>query len=183
MKVIDAESQFDGNRITFYFTADHRVDFRELVRDLAGIFRTRIELRQVGARDAAKRYSSVGPCGRDLCCRSHLLDFEPVTLKTAKEQNLSLNPAKISGACGRLMCCLTYESEAYREAMKAAPAVGTWWTVMGTLWKVARLDISNHRLFLEREDGGETTVMDLDEFGYKAREAEPPPEAGAEEGE
>ena len=109
MKVIDAETQFDGNRVTFYFTADHRVDFRELVRDLASIFRTRIELRQVGARDAARRCDGIGPCGRPLCCTTFLREFEPVTLKMAKEQNLALNPAKISGTCGRLMCCLTYE--------------------------------------------------------------------------
>lgn len=109
MHVVDAEHQFDGNRVTFYFTADHRVDFRELVRDLAEIFRTRIELRQIGTREAARRLGGVGPCGRELCCCSFLWDFERVTLQMAREQNLAINPARLSGICGRLLCCLAYE--------------------------------------------------------------------------
>lgn len=113
MRLIDAEYTFDLGKIIFYFTAEGRVDFRELVKDLAAIFKTRIELRQIGVRDEAKMLGGIGPCGRELCCSSFLGDFEPVSIKMAKEQNLSLNPAKISGICGRLMCCLKYESQLY----------------------------------------------------------------------
>lgn len=120
MKLVDVEYTFDRSKIVFYFTADGRVDFRELVKDLAGVFRTRIELRQIQVRDEAKMLGGLGPCGRALCCATFLGDFEPVSIKMAKEQNLSLNPTKISGICGRLMCCLRYESEAYREAKQAA---------------------------------------------------------------
>lgn len=109
MHLVDAEHQFDGNRISFFFTADHRVDFRDLVRDLAGIFRTRIELRQIGTREAARRLGGLGPCGRDLCCECFLWDFERVTLQMARDQNLAINPSRLSGICGRLLCCLTYE--------------------------------------------------------------------------
>lgn len=109
MHLVDAEHQFDGNRISFYFTADHRVDFRDLVRDLAGIFRTRIELRQIGTREAARRLGGLGPCGRDLCCCNFLSDFERVTLQMARDQNLAINPSRLSGICGRLLCCLNYE--------------------------------------------------------------------------
>jgi cell fate regulator YaaT (PSP1 superfamily) len=111
MKLVDVEYTFDGSKVIFYFTADGRVDFRELVKDLASIFRTRIELRQIGVRDEAKMLGGVGVCGRPLCCATFLGDFAPVSIKMAKEQNLSLNPSKISGLCGRLMCCLRYESE------------------------------------------------------------------------
>jgi len=163
MKVIDAETQFDGNRLTFYFTADRRVDFRELVRDLASIFRTRIELRQVGARDAARRTDGMGPCGRGLCCTAFLRDFEPVTLKLAKEQNLPLNPAKISGSCGRLMCCMNYEARAYQAAQREAPRVGTRWNYQGQEWRVSRLDIGNYRVWLEDAEGA-TQSVDLSAF-------------------
>lgn len=115
MKLIDVEFTFDRSKIIFYFTADGRVDFRELVKDLASVFRTRIELRQIGVRDEAKMIGGLGPCGRSLCCATFLGDFEPVSIKMAKEQNLSLNPAKISGICGRLMCCLKYESDCYKQ--------------------------------------------------------------------
>lgn len=115
MKLVDVEYTFDRSKIIFYFTADGRVDFRELVKDLASVFRTRIELRQIGVRDEAKMIGGLGPCGRPLCCATFLGEFEPVSIKMAKEQNLSLNPAKISGICGRLMCCLKYESGCYRE--------------------------------------------------------------------
>lgn len=115
MKLVDAEYTFDQAKLLFYFTADGRVDFRELVRDLAGVFRTRIELRQIGVRDEAKMLGGLGPCGRPMCCRTFLGDFEPVSIRMAKEQNLSLNPSKISGICGRLMCCLKFESEIYRD--------------------------------------------------------------------
>lgn len=113
MKLVDVEYTFDHNKIIFYFTADGRVDFRELVKDLASVFRTRIELRQIGVRDEAKMLGGFGPCGRGLCCATFLGDFEPVSIRMAKEQNLSLNPTKISGICGRLMCCLRYEAERY----------------------------------------------------------------------
>ena len=113
MKLVDVEYTFDGNKILFYFTADGRVDFRELVKDLAAVFRTRIELRQIGVRDEAKMLGGIGSCGRPLCCSTFLGDFEPVSIRMAKDQNLSLNPAKISGICGRLMCCLKYENHMY----------------------------------------------------------------------
>jgi cell fate regulator YaaT (PSP1 superfamily) len=124
MKLIGVEYTFDNNKILFYFTADGRVDFRELVKDLASVFKTRIELRQIGVRDESKMMGGVGICGRILCCRSFLGEFEPVSIKMAKEQGLSLNPAKISGACGRLMCCLKYEQEAYEDVLTRAPKMG-----------------------------------------------------------
>ena len=121
MKLVDVEYTFDHNKMLFYFTADGRVDFRELVRDLAGVFKTRIELRQIGVRDEAKMLGGLGICGRQLCCNLFLSDFAPVSIKMAKEQNLSLNSTKISGACGKLMCCLRYEHETYEEAIKRTP--------------------------------------------------------------
>jgi cell fate regulator YaaT (PSP1 superfamily) len=124
MKLVDVEYTFDRNKIIFYFTADGRVDFRELVKDLAAIFRTRIELRQIGVRDEAKMLGGIGPCGRMLCCSTFLGDFEPVSIKMAKDQNLSLNPTKISGLCGRLLCCLKYENDEYESAKKALPDLG-----------------------------------------------------------
>ena len=125
MKLVDVEYTFDRNKIIFYFTAEGRVDFRNLVKDLASIFRTRIELRQIGVRDEAKMLGGIGPCGRMLCCSTFLGDFEPVSIKMAKDQNLSLNPSKISGLCGRLMCCLKYENDEYEEAKKLMPDIGT----------------------------------------------------------
>ncbi|MBF8983663.1 stage 0 sporulation family protein [Lutibacter sp. B2] len=124
MKLIDVEYTFDNNKIIFYFTADGRVDFRELVKDLASVFKTRIELRQIGVRDEAKMLNGLGPCGRQLCCANWLGDFEPVSIKMAKEQNLSLNPTKISGICGRLMCCLKYEHDMYQKLKKNMPEIG-----------------------------------------------------------
>ena len=121
MKLVEVEYTFDGNKILFYFTADGRIDFRELVKDLATIFRTRIELRQIGVRDEAKTLGSIGVCGRSLCCSQFLEEFVPVSIKMAKEQGLSLNPSKISGACGRLMCCLKYEQDTYEELLKLTP--------------------------------------------------------------
>lgn len=125
MKLIDVEYTFDNNKVIFYFTADGRVDFRELVKDLAAVFRTRIELRQIGVRDEAKMTGGLGPCGRALCCSTFLGEFAPVSIKMAKEQNLSLNPTKISGICGRLMCCLNYEQETYEDIRKRLPKVGS----------------------------------------------------------
>ncbi len=124
MKLIDAEYTFDNNKVLFYFTADGRIDFRELVKDLASIFKTRIELRQIGVRDETKIVGGIGICGRPLCCHSYLADFIPVSIKMAKEQNLSLNPAKISGVCGRLMCCLKNEEETYEELNRRLPGIG-----------------------------------------------------------
>ena len=124
MKLVDVEYTFDRSKIIFYFTADGRVDFRELVKDLASVFRTRIELRQIGVRDEAKMLGGLGPCGRSLCCATFLGDFEPVSIKMAKEQNLSLNPAKISGICGRLMCCLKYESDCYKQGSGCCKGCG-----------------------------------------------------------
>ena len=124
MKLIDVEITFDHNRLIFYFTSDGRVDFRELVKDLAAVFRTRIELRQIGVRDEAKMLNGIGICGRSLCCATFLGDFHPVSIKMAKEQNLSLNPTKISGICGRLMCCLKYEEDVYEEFNRKLPHVG-----------------------------------------------------------
>ena len=125
MKLVDVEYTFDGNKILFYFTADGRVDFRELVKDLASVFRTRIELRQIGVRDEAKMLGGLGICGREFCCSSFLGEFQPVSIKMAKEQGLSLNPTKISGTCGRLMCCLKYEQDAYEELLHSTPRVGS----------------------------------------------------------
>lgn len=125
MKLIDVEYTFDNNKVIFYFTADGRVDFRELVKDLATIFKTRIELRQIGVRDEAKMVGGLGPCGRPMCCSTFLGDFASVSIKMAKEQNLSLNPTKISGICGRLMCCLNYEQSTYEEIRKRLPKVGS----------------------------------------------------------
>ena len=124
MKLIDVEYTFDKSKIIFYFTADGRVDFRELVKDLASVFKMRIELRQIGVRDEAKMLGGIGSCGRSLCCHSWLADFEPVSIKMAKVQNLSLNPAKISGICGRLMCCLKYENDIYMELRRGMPDIG-----------------------------------------------------------
>ena len=124
MKLIDVEYTFDNNKVLFYFTADGRIDFRELVKDLAAIFKTRIELRQIGVRDETKILGGIGICGRALCCHSYLSEFAPVSIKMAKEQNLSLNPTKISGVCGRLMCCLKNEEETYEELNRKLPVVG-----------------------------------------------------------
>ena len=124
MKLIDAEYTFDNNKVLFYFTADGRIDFRELVKDLASVFRTRIELRQIGVRDETKIRGPIGICGRPLCCHTYLTEFAPVSIKMAKEQNLSLNPSKISGVCGRLMCCLTNEEETYEELNSRLPSGG-----------------------------------------------------------
>ena len=142
MKLIDAEYTFDNNKVLFYFTADGRIDFRELVKDLASVFRTRIELRQIGVRDETKIRGGIGICGRPLCCHTYLSEFAPVSIKMAKEQNLSLNPTKISGVCGRLMCCLTNEEETYEELNSRLPSVGdTVTTVEGLKGEVHSLSV------------------------------------------
>lgn len=126
MKLVDVECTFDNNKMLFYFTSENRVDFRELVKDLAAVFRTRIELRQIGVRDEAKMLGGLGVCGRPFCCKTFMDDFQPVSIKMAKEQGLSLNPTKISGTCGRLMCCLKYEQDSYEELLKITPKVGAY---------------------------------------------------------
>ncbi len=147
MKLIDVEYTFDRNKIVFYFTADGRVDFRELVKDLAGVFRTRIELRQIGVRDATKMLGGLGSCGRVLCCHSYMSDFIPVSIRMAKEQNLSLNPGKISGMCGRLMCCLQYEADTYAYLNRRLPRVGDEVTTpYGTPGIVHDVDVLRQRV-------------------------------------
>ena len=133
MKLIEAEYTFDNNKLLFYFTADGRIDFRELVKDLAAVFKTRIELRQIGVRDETKIMGGIGVCGRSLCCNSYMPEFIPASIKMAKEQNLSLNPTKISGVCGRLMCCLKYEEETYEELNNRLPGVGDYVTTSDNL--------------------------------------------------
>lgn len=141
MKLVDVEYTFDRNKIIFYFTAEGRVDFRDLVKDLASIFRTRIELRQIGVRDEAKLLGGIGPCGRMLCCSTFLGDFDPVSIKMAKDQNLSLNPSKISGLCGRLMCCLKYENDDYEEAKIGMPDIGEFTKTPDGKGKVVGLNV------------------------------------------
>jgi cell fate regulator YaaT (PSP1 superfamily) len=158
MKVSEAEWQFDRNKLTIYFTAERRVDFRELVRDLARTFRTRIELKQIGVRDEAALLGGVGRCGRELCCSTWLRELKPVSLQLAKDQRLSLNPAQISGCCGRLMCCLTYEHESYVQARKRFPREGkTLVTALGRE-KVISVDIWRERVLLKDEDGNRRTI-------------------------
>lgn len=149
MKLVDVEYTFDRNKVIFYFTADGRIDFRELVKDLASIFRTRIELRQIGVRDEAKMLGGIGPCGRMLCCSTFLGDFEPVSIKMAKDQNLSLNPTKISGLCGRLMCCLKYENDEYETAKAELPDVGEMIRTPNGSGKVIGLNILERILQVE----------------------------------
>jgi len=153
MKLIDAETQLDGNLMTFYFTAEQRVDFRELVKELATIFKTRIELRQIGARDAAKRIGGIGPCGREYCCSTWLKDFSPVTLKMAKNQGLALAPAKISGGCGRLMCCLMYEDPFYKEMVKLFPKQGSRFVIDGIEYQVVANDFFREVIRMRDREG------------------------------
>jgi cell fate regulator YaaT (PSP1 superfamily) len=163
MKLIDTEYTFDNNKILFYFTADGRVDFRDLVKDLAGIFRTRIELRQVGVRDETKILGGIGICGRPLCCHSYLSDFVPVSIKMAKEQNLSLNPTKISGVCGRLMCCLANEEEVYEEQNRKLPGAGDYvTTVEGERGIVHSVDIFRETVKVLVQTGDD---KELKEYG------------------
>jgi cell fate regulator YaaT (PSP1 superfamily) len=158
MKISDTEWQWDRNKLTIYFTADKRVDFRALVRDLASLFRTRIELRQIGVRDESARLSGVGRCGREYCCSTWLKELSPVNLGLAKDQHLSLNPSQISGGCGRLLCCLKYEHEFYVTARKRFPKEGkTLRTAVGTE-KVIAVDIFRERVFLRHEEQGSRII-------------------------
>lgn len=158
MKVTDAEWQLDRNKLIIYFTAERRVDFRELVRDLARTFRSRIELRQIGIRDEAALLGGVGRCGRELCCSTWLRELKPVSLQLAKDQRLSLNPAQISGCCGRLMCCLTYEHDAYIQARKKFPREGKTLVTLQGKERVVSIDIWRERVVLRDEDGNRRTV-------------------------
>jgi len=158
MKLIDAELSFDCSKIIFYFTSEERVDFRELVKDLAKIFKARIELKQVGVRDEAKRFGGFGQCGRELCCARFLMDFEPVTIKMAKDQSLPLNPTKISGVCGRLMCCLSYEHKNYKELSKGLPKVGQRIKTKEGPGKVVDINFLKRTAIIELEDGRQLKI-------------------------
>ena len=156
MQLVGAECAFDGSRILFFFTADERVDFRELVKELAGVFHTRIELRQIGVRDKAKMVGGLGICGRPFCCASFLDDFQPVSIKMAKTQNLSLNPTKISGTCGRLMCCLKYEQEAYEDLIRSAPNMDSFIDTPEGRGTVVDVDLLRQRVKVRMEENPET---------------------------
>lgn len=170
MYLIDCEYTFDRNKLIFYFTADGRIDFRELVKDLAAIFKTRIELRQIGVRDEAKILNAIGPCGRSLCCSTWIGEFMPVSIKMAKDQGLSLNPAKISGVCGRLFCCLKYEAQGYADAVKKMPSVGWLVKDLFTEKKGKVIDV-NHLLENIKVEFEDKTVEVLAEGDYKVIKA------------
>ena len=173
MKLINAEYTFDNNKVLFYFTADGRIDFRELVKDLAAVFRTRIELRQIGVRDETKIRGGIGICGRPLCCHTYLSEFAPVSIKMAKEQNLSLNPTKISGVCGRLMCCLTNEEETYEELNSRLPAIGDYVTTRdGLKGEVQSVSVLRQQVkVVVTLDDDEKEIRDykVDELRFKPR--------------
>ena len=172
MKLIDAEYTFDNNKVLFYFTADGRIDFRELVKDLASVFKTRIELRQIGVRDETKIRGGIGICGRPLCCHSYLSDFVPVSIKMAKEQNLSLNPTKISGVCGRLMCCLKNEEETYEYLNSRLPAVGDFVTTEdGLKGEVQSVNVLRQmvKVVVDVEDEKEIREYEVKQLKFKPR--------------
>ena len=172
MKLIDAEYTFDNNKVLFYFTADGRIDFRELVKDLAAVFKTRIELRQIGVRDETKILGGIGSCGRPLCCHTHLSEFVPVSIKMAKEQNLSLNPTKISGVCGRLMCCLKHEEETYEELNKSLPNVGDFVNCIdGVRGEVHSVNVLRQlvKVIVEVNDEKEIREYRADQLRFKRR--------------
>lgn len=173
MKLIDVEYTFDNNKVLFYFTADGRIDFRELVKDLASVFRTRIELRQIGVRDETKIVGGIGICGRELCCNKHLSEFVPVSIKMAKEQNLSLNPAKISGVCGRLMCCLKHEQDTYEYLNNKLPNVGDFVkTIDGKKGEVHSVNVIRQKVKLIvtlDDDTKEIEEYRIDELKFKPK--------------
>ena len=173
MKLIDTEYTFDNNKVLFYFTADGRIDFRELVKDLASVFKTRIELRQIGVRDETKVVGGVGICGRELCCHTFLSEFAPVSIKMAKEQNLSLNPTKISGVCGRLMCCLKHEQDTYEELNSRLPGIGDYVTAQdGSKGEVTSVNVLRQKVkvivTLENEEK-EIREYPVEELRFKPR--------------
>jgi cell fate regulator YaaT (PSP1 superfamily) len=172
MKLIDAEYTFDNNKVLFYFTADGRIDFRELVKDLAAVFKTRIELRQIGVRDETKILGGIGVCGRPLCCHTHLSEFVPVSIKMAKEQNLSLNPTKISGVCGRLMCCLKHEEETYEYLNKKLPNIGDFVTCEdGLKGEVQSVNVLRQlvKVLVEVDDEKEIHEYKVEQLRFKKR--------------
>lgn len=173
MKLIEAEYTFDGNKVLFYFTADGRIDFRELVKDLAAVFKTRIELRQIGVRDEAKIVGGIGICGREICCNRHLSDFIPVSIRMAKEQNLSLNPTKISGACGRLMCCLKHEQDTYEYLNKQLPNIGDKVsTVFGVEGVVSTVNVLRQKVKIIvtlEDDTKEVQEYNIEELKFKPK--------------
>lgn len=172
MKLIDAEYTFDNNKVLFYFTADGRIDFRELVKDLAAVFKTRIELRQIGVRDETKIVGGVGICGRALCCHSYLSEFVPVSIKMAKEQNLSLNPTKISGVCGRLMCCLKNEEETYEDLNRRLPNAGDYVTTEdGYKGEVQSVNVLRQlvKVIIEKDDEKEIQEYKVNQLRFKKK--------------
>lgn len=172
MKLVAAEYTFDNNKLLFYFTADGRIDFRELVKDLASVFRTRIELRQIGVRDETKMLGGIGICGRELCCKSYLTDFVPVSIKMAKEQNLSLNPTKISGVCGRLMCCLKNEQETYEYLNSRLPSVGDYVTTpSGMRGEVQNINVLRQLVKVVVDNGEEKELQEysVDDLHFTPR--------------
>ena len=173
MKLIEAEYTFDNNKVLFYFTADGRIDFRELVKDLASVFKTRIELRQIGVRDETKIVGGIGICGRELCCNKHLSEFVPVSIKMAKEQNLSLNPAKISGVCGRLMCCLKHEQDTYEYLNSRLPNIGdTVRTIDGRKGEVSSVNVLRQKVKIivtDEDDNKEIEEYAVEELKFKPR--------------
>ena len=172
MKLIDAEYTFDNNKVLFYFTADGRIDFRELVKDLASVFKTRIELRQIGVRDETKNMGGIGICGRTFCCHAHLSDFVPVSIKMATEQNLSLNPTKISGMCGRLMCCLKHEEETYEYLNRKLPNVGDYVTTDdGLKGEVHSVNVLRQlvKVLIENNDEKEIREYKVEQLRFKKR--------------
>ena len=179
MQLVSAEAAFDGSKLLFFFTADERVDFRELVKNLASVFHTRIELRQIGVRDKAKMVGGLGICGRSLCCASFLDDFQPVSIKMAKTQNLSLNPTKISGTCGRLMCCLKYEQDAYEDLLRSAPKAESFVDTPEGRGTVTEVDLLRQRVKVRLEDQPETIISVSNEEiavlrSGKAKKNDPP---------
>ena len=177
MKLVDVEYTFEGNKIIFYFTANGRVDFRELVKDLAGVFKMRIELRQIGVRDEAKMLGGLGSCGRPICCGTFLGDFQPVSIKMAKEQNLSLNPTKISGQCGRLMCCLKYEQDYYESTLKKLPKVGRECLTPDGIGVISDINVIREkvRVRMRTDEGFEVKEYPLEQIQKPAHSAQHAP--------
>ena len=185
MKLIEAEYTFDNNKVLFYFTADGRIDFRELVKDLASVFKTRIELRQIGVRDETKIVGGIGICGRELCCNKHLSEFVPVSIKMAKEQNLSLNPTKISGVCGRLMCCLKHEQDTYEYLNEKLPNVGDFVrTVDGNKGEVMSVNVLRQKVKIvvtDKDDNKEVMEYPVAELKFKPKRKKNSERLSAEE--
>lgn len=185
MKLVEAEYTFDNNKLLFYFTADGRIDFRELVKDLASVFKTRIELRQIGVRDETKMVGGIGICGRELCCNKHLSEFVPVSIKMAKEQNLSLNPTKISGVCGRLMCCLKHEQDTYEYLNEKLPNVGDFVrTVDGNKGEVMSVNVLRQKVKIvvtDKDDNKEVMEYPVAELKFKPKRRKNSERLSAEE--